>query len=158
MNTLLVISFILLAAYLVCICKVIGRIPESINHTACAMNFPKRIVWYIAIWGAAMLAAPSFVETVGDEWRWLAFFTLTSAIVYGMFPVREEASDFDAMAGQVAGFTFVLCSQLVVGLSSKWWLLLAWIAAMRLVVRKVSEWKFWCGVLAATTTYIYCLI
>ena len=156
MNTLF-LSLLIFVGWTTFACCRLNRIPETFNLTADALTWPWLVIWYVAVWLSAFFAAPSLVEATTQNMQWLAFITIASAIVIGIFPSMGSA--VDTAIERVASVTYVVASQLMVLLSDRWYLMFIWV--LPIIYWKVFHlpcWKFCIGVIATVIIYIYCFI
>ena len=102
----LIISILLLVAYIVTASIKLGRMPESLSELSTAFEWPWRVWWFVAIWGAAAFAAPSAFEYANDNNRFLVFIAIGSAIVYGMCARLNDS--VDKMITKIAGWLFII--------------------------------------------------
>lgn len=156
MTTLLVFSFLLFAAYIIAATLKLGEMPERFVKYSDALMWPWRIAWFVAMWGAIGLAAPSVIECAADKTKFLAFIALAAATVYVM--VAKLNTDADKTMTDVAGWTFIGVSQALVALNH-WWLLFIWL----LPVAAIFIWrpKWWRTLISLTSIialFLYALI
>lgn len=156
MTLTIIISIVLLAAYIIGASAKLGRCPESLTELATVFEWPWRVLWFVAICGAATFAAPSAVEHSSDETMFLAYITVSAVVIYSMCARLDDG--IDATITTVAGWTAIVASQLV-AVINHWWVALLWIPAVVLIIiRKPSYWKFIATLTAIITFYIHCII
>ena len=156
MTTLLLISFVLLAAYIVVATMKLGGMPERFVSYSDVWIWPWRIAWFVAMWGAIGLAAPSVIEGATDKTKFLAFIALAAATVYVM--VAKLNTDADKTMTDVAGWVFIGASQALIALNH-WWLMFVWIPAIAAIF--ICRIKWWRTLIALTSTvllFIYVLV
>ena len=156
MVTLLVISIVLFAAYIIAATLKLGEMPERFVKYSDALMWPWRIAWFVAMWGAIGLAAPAVIEGATDKTKYIAFIALAAATVYVM--VAKLNTDADKTMTDVAGWTFIGVSQALVALNH-WWLLFIWL----LPVAAIFIWrpKWWRTLISLTSIialFLYALI
>jgi cation transport ATPase len=106
MTITLIISILLLVAYIVTASIKLGHIPSSSTELATAFDWPWRVWWFIAIWGAAAFAAPSAFEYANDNNRFLIFIAIADAIVYSMCARLNDSVDI--LITKIAGWLFII--------------------------------------------------
>lgn len=156
MATTIIISIVLLAAYIIGASVKLGRCPESLTELATVFEWPWRVLWFVALWGAAVFAAPSAVEHSSDETMFLAYITVVAVVIYSMCARLDDGVDTTITA--IAGWTAIIASQLV-AVINHWWVALLWIPAVVLIIiRKSAQWKFIATLTAIITFYIHCIM
>ena len=156
MTTLLLISFVLLAAYLIAATLKLGEMPERFVSYSDVWMWPMRIAWFVAMWGAIGLAAPSVIEGAADKTKFLAFIALAAATVYVM--VAKLNTDADKTMTDVAGWMFIGISQALVALNH-WWLLFAWVPAVAAIfIWRLKWWRTLISLTSIIALYLYALI
>ena len=152
MTTLLVISIVLFAAYIIAATVKLGEMPEQFVKYSDVWI----IAWFIAMWGAIGLAAPAVIEGATDKTKFLAFIALAAATVYVM--VAKLNTDADKTMTDVAGWVFIGASQALIALNH-WWLLFAWVPAIAAIL--IWRLKWWRTLIALTSIallFIYVLV
>ncbi len=137
MVTLLVISIVLFAAYIVAATLKLGEMPERFSNYADVYMWPWRASWFVAMWGAIGLAAPSVIEGATDKTKFLAFIALAAAIVYVM--IAKLSSDADKAMTDAAAYIFIATSQALIALNH-WWLLFLWVPAIAAIFIWRPKW------------------
>jgi hypothetical protein len=156
MTTLLLISFVLFAAYIVAATLKLGEMPERFVKYSDVWMWPWRIAWFVAMWGAIGLAAPSVIECAADKTKFLAFIALAAATVYVM--VAKLNTDADKTMTDVAGWMFIGISQALVALNH-WWLLFVWIPAIATIfIWQIKWWRTLISLTSIIALYLYALI
>ena len=156
MTTLLLISFVLFAAYIVVATIKLGEMPERFVKYSDVLMWPWRIAWFVAIWGAIGLAAPSVIEGATDKTKFLAFIALAAATVYVM--VAKLNTDADKTMTDVAGWMFIGISQALVALNH-WWLLFAWVPAVATIfIWRLKWWRTLISLTSIIALFIYAFI
>ena len=156
MTTLLLISFVLFAAYIVVATMQLGKMPELFVVYSDVWMWPWRIAWFVAMWGAIWLAAPSVIECAADKTKFLAFIALAAATVYVM--VAKLNTDADKTMTDVAGWVFIGASQALIALNH-WWLLFIWI--LPIAAMFIWQPKWWRTLISLTSIialFLYALI
>ena len=156
MTNLLLISFLLFAAYIVVATLKLVEMPERFVKYSDVWMWPWRIAWFVTMWGAIGLAAPSVIEGATDKTKFLAFIALAAATVYVM--VAKLNTDADKTMTDVAGWMFIGASQALIAINH-WWLLFVWL----LPIASIFIWriKWWCTLVALTSIvllFIYVLV
>ena len=156
MTTLLLISFLLFAAYIVVATLNLGDMPERFVKYSNVFMWPWRIAWFVAMWGAIGLAATAVIEGATDKTKFLAFIALAAATVYVM--VARLNTDADKTITDVAGWMFIGISQALIALNH-WWLLFIWV----LPIAAIIIWRLkWLRTLISLTSiialFLYALI
>ena len=156
MVTLLVISIVLFAAYIVAATLNLGKMPDLFVVYSDVWMWPWRIAWFVAMWGAIGLAAPAVIDGATDKTKFLAFIALAAATVYVM--VARLNTDADKTMTNVAGLVFIGTSQALIALNH-WWLLFIWI----LPIAAIFIWqpKWWRTLISLTSIialFLYALI
>lgn len=153
---LTIISIVLFAAYIIGASVKMGRFPESIAETSAAFEWPWRVLWFVAVWGATALAAPALIEHSSKMTMWLAFLSIASATVFAMVARLNE--DVDKLINTIAGWAFIVASQALV-IANHWWLVFLWVPVIVLaILRRLPCWKFFVALTAIVTSYIHCFI
>ena len=156
MTTLLLISFVLFAAYIVAATLNLGKMPELFVVYSDVWMWPWRIAWFVAMWGAIGLAAPSVIECAADKTKFLAFIALAAATVYVM--VAKLNTDADKTMTDVAGWMFIGISQALVALNH-WWLMFAWIPAIAAIfIWRLKWWRTLISLTSIIALFLYALI
>ena len=146
------IAILLFAAYIVAATLKMGQMPEKFSNYADVWMWPWRASWFVAMWGAVGLAAPSVIESATDKTKYLAFLALAAATMYVM--VAKLNSDADKTMSSVAGWTFIATSQALVALNH-WWLLFVWVPA----VAACFVWRLkWWRTLAALVSILILIV
>ena len=156
MTTLLLISFVLFAAYIVVTTVKLGEMPERFVKYSDVLMWPWRIAWFVAMWGAIGLAAPAVIDSAADKTKFLAFIALAAATVYVM--VAKLNTDADKTMTNVAGLVFIGISQALVALNH-WWLLFAWVPAIAAIfIWRIKWWRTLISLTSIIALYLYALI
>lgn len=156
MTTLLLISFLLFAAYIVAATLKIGEMPERFVSYSDVFMWPWRIAWFVAMWGAVGLAALSVIEGAADKTKFLAFIALAAATVYVM--VAKLNTDADKTMTDVAGWMFIGASQALIAINH-WWLLFAWVPAIAAIfVWRLKWWRTLIALTSIALLFIYSLV
>lgn len=162
--TLLIISFLVIAAYTAAVCVKQKGVPYSISATFYKLQHP---YWFMAaMWATAGLLMPAALETGKSGTEFLAFLACAGMIFVGAAPnFREELEGKVHMLGAVV---CVVASQLWVAFNCWWVLIPVWLAFIVYTVigmsKRVSDsiWQdfvstkpmFWCEIAALAATYI----
>ena len=152
MTTLLLISFVLFAAYITAATVKLGEMPERFVKYSDAWIWPWRTAWFVAMWGAIGLAAPAVIEGATDKTKFLAFIALAAATVYVM--VARLKTDADKTMTDVAGWVFIGTSQALIALNH-WWLLFIWVLPIAAII--IWRVKWWRTLIALTSTVLFFL-
>ena len=156
MTTLLLISFVLFAAYISAATLKLGEMPERFVKYSDVLMWPWRIAWFVAMWGAIGLAAPAVIDSAADKTKFLAFIALAAATVYVM--VAKLNTDADKTMTDVAGWMFIGISQALVALNH-WWLLFAWVPAVAAIfIWRLPWWRTLISLTSIIALYLYALI
>jgi hypothetical protein len=156
MVTLLVISIVLFAAYIVVATLKLGEMPERFVSYSDLWMWPWRIAWFVAMWGAIGLAAPAVIDGATDKTKLLAFIALAAATVYVM--VARLYTDVDKTMTDVAGWVFIGASQLLIALNH-WWLLFAWVPAIAAIfIWRLKWWRTLITLTSIALLFIYSLV
>ena len=156
MTTLLLISFVLFAAYIIAATLKLGEMPERFAKYSDVLMWPWRIAWFVAMWGAIGLAAPAVIEGATDKTKFLAFIALAAATVYVM--VARLNTDADKTMTDVAGWMFIGISQALVALNH-WWLLFIWVLPIAdIIIWRVKWWRTLVSLTSIIALYLYALI
>ena len=152
MTTLLLISFVLFAAYIVAATLKLGEMPERFVKYSDVWI----IAWFIAMWGAIGLAAPSVIECAADKTKFLAFIALAAATVYVM--VARLNTDADKTMTDVAGWVFIGTSQALIALNY-WWLLFIWVLPIAaIIIWRLKWWRTLISLTSIIALFLYALI
>lgn len=108
----LIISILLLVAYIVTASIKLGHIPSSLRDLATAFEWPWRVWWFIAIWGAVIFSAPSAFEFANDGNRFLIFIALGSIIIFSMCAKLNDS--IDNLIAKIAGWLFIITTALFI--------------------------------------------
>lgn len=156
MTTLLLISFVLFAAYIVVATMQLGKMPELFVVYSDVWMWPWRIAWFVAMWGAIGLAAPSVIECAADKTKFLAFIALAAATVYVM--VARLNTDADKTMTDVAGWVFIGISQALIALNH-WWLLFIWVLPIAaIIIWRLKWWRTLISLTSIIALFLYALI
>jgi hypothetical protein len=155
MTTLLLISFVLFAAYIVAATLKLGEMPERFVKYSDVWMWPWRIAWFVAMWGAIGLAAPSVIECAADKTKFLAFIALAAATVYVM--VARLNTDADKTMTNVAGLVFIGASQALIAFNH-WWLLFIWLLPVAAIfIWRVKWWRTLISLTSIIALFSICL-
>ena len=156
MTTLLIISFVMLAAYIVGASMKIGKLPESLTELSGVFDWPWRVLWFIAISGAAILMAPSAIDNTSDHTKFLTFIALAAAIVYSMCARLKDVTD--EIITYIAGWIAIGASTLAVAFNH-WWLLFLWLPVIVLaILKKLPCWRFFVVITAILIFYLHSVV
>ena len=156
MTALTILSFVILVAYIIGASIKMGKWPESLTELSGAFDWPLRVLWFIAIPGAAILLAPAAIEHTGDTTKFLTFITLAAVVVYGMCARLTDVTD--EIITSVAGWIAIGASSLTVVLNH-WWLLFLWVPVIVLaILKKLPCWRFVMTVTAVLIFYIHSIV
>lgn len=158
MTTLSILSFIILAAYTIGMCLYLKKIPSSLSMTAFYLDYKQRILWFAAIWGATFLVAPALIEKTSGMTQCLAFIAAGSLLIVGACPLIPGNEEIDYKLHCIAAILCAVASQLMLLLSDKWWLLLAWVPFIVYAIKKKDKWEqrtFWAEMVCFALIYIY---
>ena len=156
MTTLLLISFVLFAAYIVAATLKLGEMPERFVKYSDVLMWPWRIAWFVAMWGAIGLAAPAVIEGATDKTKFLAFIALAAATVYVM--VAKLNTDADKIMTDVAGWKFIGMYQALVALNH-WWLLFIWVLPIAaIIIWRLKWWRTLISLTSIIALFIYAFI
>ena len=156
MVTLLVISIVLFAAYIVAATLKLGEMPERFVKYSDVYMWPWRIAWFVAMWGAIGLAAPAVIEGATDKTKFLAFIAIAAATVYVM--VAKLNTDADKTMTDVAGWMFIGISQALVALNH-WWLLFVWLLPIAaVIIWRVKWWRTLISLTSIIALFTYAFI
>ena len=156
MTTLLLISFVLFAAYIVVTTVKLGEMPEQFVKYSDVWMWPMRIAWFVAMWGAIGIAAPSVIEGATDKTKFLAFIALAAATVYVM--VARLNTDADKTMTDVAGWVFIGISQALIALNH-WWLLFIWVLPIAsIIIWRLKWWRTLISLTSIIALFLYALI
>lgn len=168
---LVIISLLVIASYTAAVCIKQKGIPYSISATFYKLKHP---YWFMAaMWSTAGLLMPAVLGISKPGTEFLAFLACAGMIFVGAAPnFKEEMEGKVHMSGAVI---CVVASQLWVGCTSFWWVLIpVWLAYIvytivhmmkHVSVSFISDFlktkpMFWVEIVALTTTYItvgFCL-
>ena len=152
MVTLLVISIVLFAAYIIAATVKLGEMPEQFVKYSDVWI----IAWFIAMWGAIGLAAPAVIEGATDKTKFLAFIALAAATVYVM--VAKLNTDADKTMTNVAGLVFIGTSQALIALNH-WWLLFIWLLPVAAIfIWRLKWWRTLISLTSIIALFLYALI
>ena len=156
MVTLLVISIVLFAAYIVTATIKLGEMPKRFVKYSDVWMWPWRIAWFVAMWGAIGLSAPSVIEGATDKTKFLAFIALAAATVYVM--VARLNTDADKTMTNVAGWVFIGTSQALIALNH-WWLLFIWgLPIAAIFIWRLKWWRTLISLTSIIALFLYALI
>ena len=156
MVTLLVISIVLFASYIVVATTKLGEMPERFVKYSDVWMWPWRIAWFVAMWGAIGLAAPAVIEGATDKTKFLAFIALAAVTVYVM--VAKLNTDADKTMTNVAGLVFIGTSQALIALNH-WWLLFIWLLPVAAIfIWRLKWWRTLISLTSIIALYLYALI
>ena len=156
MTTLLLISFLLFAAYIVVATLKLGTMLERFVSYSDVWMWPWRIAWFVTMWGAIGLAATAVIEGATDKTKFLAFIALAAATVYVM--VAKLNTDADKTMTDVAGWMFIGASQALIAINH-WWLLFAWVPAIAAIfVWRLKWWRTLIALTSIALLFIYSLV
>jgi len=156
MTTLLLISFVLFAAYIIAATLKLGEMPERFVKYSDVLMWPWRIAWFVAMWGAIGLAAPSLIDGATDKTKFLAFIALAAATVYVI--VAKLNTDADKTMTNVAGLVFIGTSQALIALNH-WWLLFIWVLPIAAIfIWRLKWWRTLISLTSIIALFLYALI
>ena len=164
--TLLIISFLVIAAYTAAVCVKQKGVPYSISATFYKLQHP---YWFMAaMWATAGLLMPAALETGKPGTEFLAFLACAGMLFVGAAPnFREELEGKVHMSGAVV---CVVASQLWVAFNGWWVLIPVWSAYLIYTCIAIGKQKegvfvykfiqtkpmFWCEIAALFTTFGVC--
>ena len=114
------------------------RVPDTFTLIGESMAWPKRILWYIATWGALFGIAPSLIEKAGD-WQWVAFLIIGFGIVICLLPGEIDESDADHAIDKFFRLMFVVAVQILAVVTGRWMLLFLWIPATAIAYNRKQK-------------------
>lgn len=158
MTTLLIISFVLLVAYITGVSLWKKELPEVITDTAKWLSWPWKSLWFIVTFLAIGLAAPAVIEAAGNHVKWVSFIALASATVVSACQYNQGGDAIDDVLQRTGQVLFVISATAVVILSPTWWLVFIWLALIPLIVWKRDNWAFFVGCIAILEMYLTALI
>ena len=96
------------------------ELPESFSAMVYVFQWPW--LWTLWLWAVVLLLTPMMIESVGDDWQFVAFLSTASLLFCGTMPlfIKEQR-----MAHYIFAVVGGVLSQVCVALISPWWLL-AW--------------------------------
>ena len=160
------IAATLLATYILTLCVVQRRIPNSVSQTVFLLPYAGKWLWTVVVAAVAFLTMPTFIDRTAENVQFLAFFACAGLLVVAVCPLIphvENATTYkDAPTYRihVAGaYTSAVASQLVVAYCQPWTLLmwLPWFAAF-VWISKDTHWRtspFWAEITAFTILILY---
>lgn len=158
----IVISIVLMAAYLFVMIRRIGRIPDSLSASVFWLPGSYKVVWTLFILAICFLCVPTYIDKVSENTQFLAFLSIAGLGFVGAAPLVKWSDDhLQFNVHQYGAIVCALCSQLVIVFNLAW-LLLCWVPfALVFVVRGWDKWRtqiFWAEMTCFGNTFIYCLI
>ena len=151
------ISFILLAAYIVYAVGVCG-VPWSLSDTYYQLEKRNRPVWLFqaAMIVPAMILLPAWLECSGESIQLLAFLACGGLMFVGSAPLFKEESQSKVhyTGTAIAGVATVLW----VCLSGMWYLPAITFAVAGIIMLKYRKWLFWAEMAAFICAYAGVLI
>ena len=151
------ISFILLAAYIVYAVGVCG-VPWSLSDTYYQLEKRNRPVWLFqaAMIVPAMILLPAWLECSGESIQLLAFLACGGLMFVGSAPLFKEEfqSKVHYTGTAIAGVATVLW----VCLSGMWYLPAITFAVAGIIMLKYRKWLFWAEMAAFICAYAGVLI
>lgn len=163
------IAATLLATYILTLCVVQRRIPNSVSQTVFLLPKAGTWLWTVVVAAVAFLTMPTFIDRTAESVQFLAFFACAGLLVVAVCPLVAKKGDAESYKDaptyriHVAGaYTSAVASQLVVAICQPWLLLLwlPWFAAF-VWISKDTHWRtspFWAEITAFTINIIYCII
>lgn len=158
MTTLLIISFVLLVAYITGVSLWKNELPQAITDTAKWLSWPWKSLWFIATFLAIGLAAPAVIEAAGNSVQWVSFIALASATIVSACQFNQGGDAIDDVLQRTGQVLFVLSATAVVILSPTWWLVFIWLALIPFLIWKRENWAFFVGCIAILEVYLTALI
>ena len=158
MTTLSILSFIILAAYTIGMCVYLKKIPSSLSMTAFYLSKQQRLLWFAAMWSVTFFVAPALIGKTSGMTQCLAFISAGSLLIVGACPLIPGNEEIDYKLHCIAAILCAVASQLILLLSDKWWLLLAWVPFIVYAIKKKDKWKqrtFWAEMLCFFLIFIY---
>lgn len=119
MQTMIVISMILVALYVGATIYHTKKMPESVS--AMVYAFPFKWLWTIWLWLVTFMIVPSLIETLGETVKFIGFLTIASLGFCGAMPLFDKENN---LLHYIFGFSAGILSQVCVALISPWWLTL----------------------------------
>ena len=165
---LVVISFLVIAAYTAAVCIKAKGVPYSISATFYAIEH--RWWFRFTMWVCPIVLMPAILETSKPGTEFLAFFALTGMVVVGCFP--DYKSDKFQHRGHIAGATMAILFSQVWASLNFWPMLFAWLPyvgyiALDMAKQEEGAFKdkyietkpmFWTEIFSFLVIYLICLI
>ena len=120
MTLLLIISILLVAAYLVVAIWRMKALPDSISALVYALPSKWQWVWTLWLWAISLLMCIPLIDVLPEAWKFLGFLTLAYLGFVGAMPIiyKEHKKAHD-----ILGVSAGILSQVCVFILSPWWLL-----------------------------------
>lgn len=119
MTIMLVLSFLLAVALPATAIWKDREIPVSISSLVYLFDGNRKWLWTVWLWLVTFLLAPSLIESMPEDFKFIGFFMLAGLVVTGALPIFDkEKKDIHDTFGFVAG----VLSQACVAAVCPWWL------------------------------------
>lgn len=141
MTIMLVLSILLAVAFPAIVIWKTKEIPKSISSMVYVFEGGKRWLWTIWLWAVTFLLAPSLIESMPEDFKFMGFLTLLCLTITAAMPLFDKEHE---RWHHVFGIASCVLSQLCVLFICPWWLL-AWVLfplAYWLYYRKDVKYKF----------------
>ena len=99
------------------------EIPVSISSLVYLFEGNRKWLWTVWLWLVTFLLAPSLIESMPEDFKFIGFFMLAGLVATGAMPIidKEKKDIHDTF-----GFAACVLSQACVAAVSPWWLF-AWL-------------------------------
>jgi len=157
MNTLMIISVLIFAAFVAAVCVRSRVWPDSVSDTARLTDWPLRALWYVTAAAAVVCSAPALVDSTSENWQFLAFIVLAAAT---LCIVSTYSSDIaDRRINMITAIVFYIAAEVLIGVSRACWLMVlpVGVSVWAVFSRDRHAW-LWLTVATAAALMLYALI
>jgi hypothetical protein len=161
--TNIAIAITLMASYIVILCAIYRKIPNSLSQSVFMIPPHASWLWTVTIAGTAALIMPTLLDKTDSMWQFLAFFACTGLALTGLCPLspNKDKTDLNYKAHMTGAWMSAVCSQLLVAVTN-FWLMALWIPWIAVLVFLESwyGWRtkaFWAEMTCFATIFILLL-
>lgn len=161
--TCITIAITLFVAYVVILCVVGRRIPDSLSQTVFELPKTGAWLWTLVIFTVAVLTLIASLPNFPHDWqRVLAFIATFAIAIVAICPLGDK-KDMDYHAHILAAYASGLFSQVPIITTNPWMLLawVPWIASFVWLTKGIGTWRtarFWATMTCFASTFIFCVL
>lgn len=120
------IAITLMASYIVILCAIYRKIPNSLSQSVFMIPPHASWLWTVIIGTVSVLILPTMMEVAGDNWKFLAFLSIVGLIFVALCPLSPRKDGIEYLVHMTGAWMCAVCSQMLVAVT-KFWLMALWI-------------------------------